>query len=87
MLHCTLISTMRGCKEWPQNLSPPTAFGSTSAGSSTRHGATITGMAEKLGMSRPALSRVLHGHEDISLDRAERIAGFFGLELHIFWRR
>lgn len=39
-------------------------------------GVTITDMAEQLGMSRPGLSRVLNGHEDLTLSRAERIAGF-----------
>ena len=47
-----------------------------------QHKATITDVAEKLGMSRPALSRVLHGHDDLTLARGEKIAAYFGLELH-----
>jgi len=42
---------------------------------------TITQMAGDLGMSRPGVSRILHGHEDVTFARAERIAEFFGVEL------
>lgn len=42
---------------------------------------TIQEVADQLGMSRPGLSRVLHGHEDVTFGRAEKIAGYFGLEL------
>lgn len=44
-------------------------------------GATITDIANALSMSRPSLSRALHGHDDFTFDRAERIARYFSLEL------
>jgi plasmid maintenance system antidote protein VapI len=44
-------------------------------------GVTITGMAEDLKMSRPGLSRVLNGHEDLTLTRAEKIARFLDTDL------
>ena len=47
----------------------------------TAKGITRTQLADTLGMSRPALSRVLHGHEGISLERAEKIANYLGVPL------
>lgn len=44
--------------------------------------ATVTMLAEELHMSRPAISRVLNGHDDLTFDRGEKIAAYFGLELH-----
>lgn len=42
---------------------------------------TLTNMADVLGMSRPALSRVMHGHDGVTIDRAERIADYLRLPL------
>lgn len=42
---------------------------------------TITKLADDLNMGRPSLSRVLHGHEDVTFDRAEKIAHYFSREL------
>jgi len=42
---------------------------------------SIATMAEDLKMSRPGLSRVLHGHESLSIQRAEKIAKFLGVPL------
>lgn len=50
-------------------------------------GITITRMAHSLGMSRPGISRILHGHEDVTFSRAERIASFFELDLADLLRR
>lgn len=44
-------------------------------------GITITELADGLKMSRPGLSRVLNGHEDLTLTRAEKIARFLNNEL------
>lgn len=44
-------------------------------------GMTITHLAEETGMGRAGLSRVLHGHEAVTLDRAERIAKHLQVEL------
>lgn len=38
-------------------------------------------MADELGMSRPGLSRVIHGHDGITIERAERIADYLGVPL------
>lgn len=38
-------------------------------------------MADDLGMSRPGLSRVLHGHDGITIERAERIADYLKIPL------
>ncbi len=43
---------------------------------------TITQLAIDLGMSRPAMSRLLHGREDVTFTRGEKIAAYFGLDLH-----
>ena len=42
---------------------------------------TITDMAQTLEMSRAALSRVLHGHQSLTLVRAERIATYLDVPL------
>ena len=42
---------------------------------------SITSMAVSLQMSRAALSRVLCGHQSLTLIRAERIAGYLDLPL------
>jgi len=42
---------------------------------------TITKVADDLGMSRPGLSRILHGHEDLTFQRAEKISAYFGRDL------
>lgn len=46
-----------------------------------KRGITMTQLADDLGMSRPSLSRVLHGHDGISLERADRIANYLGVPL------
>lgn len=37
-------------------------------------GINITELAEKIGTSRPAMSRILSGIDGVTIDRAERIA-------------
>ena len=43
-------------------------------------GLTVKEAAEQLGVTRPALSRVLHGHAAISTDMALRIERWLGVE-------
>lgn len=43
-------------------------------------GLTVTQAAEQLGVTRPALSRVLNGHAGISPEMALRIEGWLGVE-------
>lgn len=45
------------------------------------HQITLTQMAADIGMSRPGLSRVIHGHDGVTLDRAEKIADYLGVSL------
>ncbi len=49
-------------------------------------GRTVTGVARHLGVTRPALSRVLNGKAGISADMALRISEAFGTEPD-FWLR
>lgn len=42
---------------------------------------SVAEMAVATGMSRPGLSRVLNGHGDVTLSRAEKIAKYLGVEL------
>jgi transcriptional regulator with XRE-family HTH domain len=44
-------------------------------------GISITALAEKAELSRPYLSKVLSGHQEPSLDVADRIAKAVGLEV------
>lgn len=41
-------------------------------------GISVTDAARKLGVTRPALSRILHGHAGISADMALRLAESLG---------
>ena len=47
----------------------------------TDQGITVTGLASSSGIGRPGLSRILNGHEGITLERAEKIAEALGVEL------
>ena len=49
-------------------------------------GRTVTEVAKRLGVTRPALSRVLNGKAAISADMALRISEAFGTEPD-FWLR
>lgn len=42
---------------------------------------SIAQVAFDLGMSRPSLSRVIHGHDGITIERAERIANYLEVPL------
>jgi len=42
---------------------------------------TISKMAEDLSMSRSSLSRVLNGHESVTIERAEKIANYLDIQL------
>jgi len=44
-------------------------------------GITQGTLSKAVGMSRPGLNRVLAGKEGLSMERAERIAGYFGFPL------
>lgn len=44
-------------------------------------GATIQWLADQSGIARPNLSRILHGRENISLERAEIIANALQVSL------
>lgn len=46
-----------------------------------REGVSIAQLAKALDMSRPSLSRLLSGKEDVTLGRAEKIAGYFRKQL------
>lgn len=43
-------------------------------------GLSVTQAAEQLGVTRAALSRILHGHVGISPEMARRIEGWLGVE-------
>lgn len=45
------------------------------------HGWSIKEAAEICGMKREALSRILNGHENVTLDRAGKIASALGAKL------
>ena len=42
---------------------------------------TIQDLADGIGSGRPSVSRVLAGHEKVTIERAERIAGFLKIPL------
>ena len=46
---------------------------------------TITDLAEAIGTSRPSMSRILSGDENVTIERAERIAKFFQKPLAVFF--
>jgi len=43
---------------------------------------SMQSVADKAGMKRPSLSRILAGKENVTLERAERIAHAIGVKLH-----
>lgn len=47
---------------------------------------TISQAAREIGTSRPSLSRIINGHEHVSLERAERISNYFGMTITEFLR-
>lgn len=47
---------------------------------------SVTDMAKHLGVTRAALSRVLHGHAGISADMALRLSEAFGTEADLWLR-
>lgn len=44
-------------------------------------GLTIQDLSDASGIARPNLSRILHGHENVTLERAERIASALDVTL------
>jgi transcriptional regulator with XRE-family HTH domain len=45
---------------------------------------SIDQLAVELKMSRPGLSRLLNGHQDLTFRRGEKIAAYFGYDLPDF---
>lgn len=44
-------------------------------------GWSITELAEAIGSSRPGVSRIIHGHDGVTIERADRIAKALGKQL------
>jgi addiction module HigA family antidote len=62
----------------------PAHPGKILAYSMTQH--SVTEVAKRIGVTRPALSRVLHGRAGVSADMALRLSEAFGTEPD-FWLR
>lgn len=41
----------------------------------------VTSLAQHLGIHRVTMSKIVNGHGDVTMDQAQGIAGFYGVEL------
>lgn len=41
----------------------------------------VTALAQQLGIHRVTMSKIVHGHEDITMSQAEAIAAYYGVSL------
>lgn len=57
------------------------AFRENVRGILTARRLSIAEVANDTGLSRPGLSRILNGHEAVTIDRAERIAEYLAVPL------